>query len=90
LLGSSPCWWERCCWWPVGCAAGSSRRFSTPIRLGYLGSVAVVVFVGQLPTLLGFSVHADGLIESIHDVQAGIAEGRVVPAAAAVGLRALG
>jgi high affinity sulfate transporter 1 len=63
--------------------------FSTPIRLGYLAGVAVVVLVGQLPTLLGFTVHGDGLVDGIRGVLAGIADGAVVPATAAVGLGAL-
>ncbi|ETD33682.1 transporter [Williamsia sp. D3] len=36
---------------------------SKPIRLGYLNAIALIVVVGQLPKLLGFSVDADNLIE---------------------------
>jgi high affinity sulfate transporter 1 len=66
-----------------------AELFSTPIRLGYLGGVAVVVLLSQLPPLLGFSVHGDGLAEDIRGMVAGIADGDVIPAAAAVGLGAL-
>ena len=34
---------------------------SKPIRIGYLNGVALVVIVGQLPALFGFSVSADTL-----------------------------
>ena len=30
--------------------------FAKPIRLGYLNGIALTVFVGQLPKILGFSV----------------------------------
>lgn len=36
---------------------------SKPIRLGYLNAIALIVVVGQLPKLLGFSIDADNLIE---------------------------
>jgi high affinity sulfate transporter 1 len=35
---------------------------SSPVRTGYLAGLAVVIFIGQLPKLFGFSVDADGLI----------------------------
>ena len=36
---------------------------SKPIRLGYLNAIALIVVVGQLPKLLGFSIDADNLME---------------------------
>jgi MFS superfamily sulfate permease-like transporter len=35
---------------------------SSPVRTGYLAGLAVVIFVGQLPKLFGFSTDAEGLI----------------------------
>ena len=44
---------------------------SKPIRIGYLNGIALVVLVGQLPKLLGFSVDADSLIGEITAHRAG-------------------
>jgi len=38
---------------------------SRPIRVGYLAGLAVTIFVGQLPKLLGFSVDAEGLLREL-------------------------
>jgi len=38
---------------------------SKPVRIGYLAGLAIVIFVGQLPKLFGFSVDADGLVEEL-------------------------
>ena len=35
---------------------------SNPVRTGYLAGLAVVIFIGQLPKLFGFSTDADGLV----------------------------
>ena len=35
---------------------------SNPVRTGYLAGLAVVIFIGQLPKLFGFSTDASGLI----------------------------
>ncbi len=35
---------------------------SSPVRTGYLAGLAVVIFIGQLPKLFGFSTDADGLL----------------------------
>ena len=35
---------------------------SNPVRTGYMAGLAVVIFVGQLPKLFGFSTDADGLV----------------------------
>jgi high affinity sulfate transporter 1 len=66
-----------------------SDLLSKPIRLGYLNGVALVVIVGQLPTLLGFSVDGDGLVDDARRLVDGVADGRVEPAAAAIGVGAL-
>jgi high affinity sulfate transporter 1 len=59
---------------------------SRPTMIGYMNGLALTILVGQLPKLLGFSVDADGLIGDIAGVVRGVADGDVVPAAAAVGL----
>jgi high affinity sulfate transporter 1 len=38
---------------------------SNPVRTGYLAGLAVVIFVGQLPKLFGFSTDATGLVEEV-------------------------
>lgn len=62
---------------------------SKPIRIGYLNGVALIVVVGQLPALLGFSVDGDGLVGEARGLVDGIAGGEVQPAAAAIGIAAL-
>jgi MFS superfamily sulfate permease-like transporter len=38
---------------------------SAPVRLGYLAGLAVIIFVGQLPKLFGFSTDAESFIGEI-------------------------
>ena len=38
---------------------------SKPVRTGYLAGLAIVIFVGQLPKLFGFSTDADGLVAEV-------------------------
>ena len=59
---------------------------SKPTMIGYMNGLALTILVGQLPKLFGFSVDADGLIGEIAGFVNGLADGEVVPAAAAVGL----
>jgi high affinity sulfate transporter 1 len=59
---------------------------SKPTMIGYLNGLALTILVGQLPKLLGFSVDADGLLGEIGGFVGGVADGEVVPAAAAVGV----
>ncbi len=43
---------------------------SNPVRTGYLAGLSVVIFVGQLPKLFGFSIDAEGLVgEAVAFVQ---------------------
>ncbi|QFR02060.1 sulfate permease [Streptomyces phaeolivaceus] len=59
---------------------------SKPTMIGYMNGLALTILVGQLPKLLGFKVDADNLIgECVGFVQE-LADGAVVPAAAAVGV----
>ncbi|WP_207840409.1 SulP family inorganic anion transporter [Williamsia soli] len=62
---------------------------SKPIRLGYLNAIALIVVVGQLPKLLGFSVDADNLIGEVAETLKAIAGGDVDPIAAGVGFGSL-
>ena len=62
---------------------------SKPTILGYMNGLALTIMVGQLPKLLGFSVDADGFIGELIGVVEGIANGEVVPAAAAIGISCL-
>ena len=59
---------------------------SKPTMIGYMNGLAVTILVGQLPKLFGFSVDANGLRAEIGAFVRGVADGAVVPAAAAVGL----
>lgn len=62
---------------------------SQPIRVGYLNGVALIVVVGQLPKLLGFSSDGDGLPAELEALVDGVIDGRTGSAAAAIGITAL-
>lgn len=62
-----------------------TELLSKPLRLGYLNAIALVVIVGQLPKVLGFSVDASGLLEEIGAIARGVRDGQVDPTAAWVG-----
>lgn len=66
-----------------------TELLSLPVRYGYLNGIAVSVLVGQLPTLLGFSTGTDDVVTGIGRLVRGVADGRVEPAAATVGVVAL-
>ena len=76
-------------------AAGTFRLgvmadlLSMPMRVGFLDGIAVVVLVGQLPRLFGFTTDADGVVAGVRAFVQGVADGRTVPAALALGLGAL-
>jgi high affinity sulfate transporter 1 len=59
---------------------------SKPTMIGYMNGLALTILIGQLPKLLGFKVEADGLIGEITGFAKGLANGDLVPAAAAVGI----
>ncbi|MEU6309394.1 sulfate permease [Streptomyces sp. NPDC047014] len=59
---------------------------SKPTMIGYMNGLALTILIGQLPKLLGFGVEADNLIGECAALVRGLADGAVVPAAAAVGL----
>ncbi|MEU7258394.1 sulfate permease [Streptomyces rimosus] len=58
---------------------------SKPTMIGYMNGLALTIMIGQLPKLLGFSVDGDGLIDEAAGFVRGLADGEVVPAAAAIG-----
>lgn len=63
---------------------------SKPIRVGYLNGIALVVVVGQIPKLLGFSIDDDGaLVADAWNVLRGIVDGDVDATATVVGLACL-
>ncbi len=62
---------------------------SKPIRIGYLNGIALVVIVGQLPALLGFTVDADSMIGDARGVVRGVVDGLTDPTVVAIGAIAL-
>ncbi|MGY1753475.1 SulP family inorganic anion transporter [Blastococcus sp. SYSU D01042] len=62
-----------------------AELISKPTMIGYLNGLAVTILLGQLPKLLGFSVEGDRLLDEVTGVVRGVADGLVVPAAAAIG-----
>ncbi|MDI9951137.1 SulP family inorganic anion transporter [Rhodococcus sp. IEGM 1305] len=66
-----------------------TELLSKPIRLGYLNAIALIVVVGQLPKLLGFSVDAPGLIKEIGEIGQSVIQGNIDPVAAAMGIGSL-
>ena len=64
--------------------------FSKPIRIGFLNAIALTVLIGQLPKVLGFSVHGNGLVDKTQALWQGIADGRLNPVALAIGATSLG
>ncbi|MFI2041125.1 SulP family inorganic anion transporter [Streptomyces bottropensis] len=59
---------------------------SKPTMIGYMNGLALTILIGQLPKLLGFKVEADHLIGECVGLVHKLADGAVVPAAAAVGV----
>ncbi len=62
---------------------------SKPTQIGYLNGLALVILVGQLPKLLGFSIDAGGLVDQTSETLSGIAAGDVNRFAAAIGVLSL-
>jgi high affinity sulfate transporter 1 len=76
-------------------AAGVARLgfltdlLSAPVRIGYLNGIAIIVGVGQLPKLFGFSVSGDSMVEEARAFVEGVRDGQTVPAALAIGIASL-
>jgi high affinity sulfate transporter 1 len=62
---------------------------SKPTQIGYMNGLALTILVGQLPRLFGFSTGASGLIDQARAFADGLAAGKAVPAAIAVGAGSL-
>jgi high affinity sulfate transporter 1 len=59
---------------------------SKPTMIGYMNGLALTILIGQLPKLFGFKVDSKGLISEAVGFVEGLADGKAVPAAAAVGI----
>ena len=59
---------------------------SKPTMIGYMNGLALTILVGQLPKLFGFKVDADGFLGELTGFARGLADGKAVAAAAAVGI----
>ncbi|MFI1928164.1 SulP family inorganic anion transporter [Streptomyces sp. NPDC020377] len=59
---------------------------SKPTMIGYMNGLALTILIGQLPKLLGFKVEADNLVGECVGLARHLADGALVPAAAAVGV----
>src|SRR6476620_8177614 len=59
---------------------------SKPSMIGYMNGLALTILIGQLPKLFGFKVDSKGLISEAVGFVEGLADGKAVAAAAAVGL----
>ena len=62
---------------------------SKPTQIGYMNGLALTILIGQLPKLFGFSIDANGLLNEAHAFIHGLASGKTVGAAVAIGLLSL-
>jgi high affinity sulfate transporter 1 len=62
---------------------------SKPTMIGYMNGLALTILVGQLPKLFGFSVKGDTFLAEVRGFFRGLADGKTVPAALAVGVMGL-
>jgi high affinity sulfate transporter 1 len=58
---------------------------SKPTIIGYMNGLALTILVGQLPKLFGFSVKGDGFRAELTGFVQGVADGKTVGAALAIG-----
>src|SRR5215216_5248617 len=63
---------------------------SLPVRFGYLNGIALLILVGQLPKLCGFTTDADGAIDGVVEFVRGVAHGHANATAVVLGAGALG
>jgi high affinity sulfate transporter 1 len=59
---------------------------SKPTMIGYMNGLALTILIGQLPKLFGFKVDSNGLIGEAIGFVEGLAAGKAVATAAAVGI----
>ena len=62
---------------------------SKPTQIGYMNGLALTILIGQLPKLFGFSTDANGLINEARAFVDGLANGKAVGAAVAIGVFSL-
>jgi high affinity sulfate transporter 1 len=62
---------------------------SKPTMIGYMNGLALTILIGQLPKLFGFSTDATGVLAEARAFVRGVADGKTVGAALAVGVLAL-
>ena len=59
---------------------------SKPTMIGYMNGLALTILIGQLPKLFGFKVDASGFLGELTGLVKGLADGKAVGAATAVGI----
>lgn len=62
---------------------------SKPTMTGYMNGLAITILVGQLPKLFGFSTDVNGFVAEVRAFATGVADGKTVPAALAIGVLSL-
>jgi high affinity sulfate transporter 1 len=67
-----------------------AELLSKPVRVGYLGGLALVVLASQLPKVFGISSSADTTLGAFGDFFQAVAAGATNPTALAIGLASLG
>jgi high affinity sulfate transporter 1 len=63
-----------------------ANLLSKPTMIGYLNGLALTILVGQLPKLFGFKVSSEDFLGDVTGFVEGLADGKTVGAAAAVGI----
>ena len=66
-----------------------AELLSKPVRVGYLNGIALVVVVGQLPKLFGFSTDATGFFDEVRAFVEGVKSDDTVAASLVIGLVSL-
>jgi len=67
-----------------------TELLSRPIRYGYMNGIALIVLIGQLPKLFGFSTQADGVLEELAAFFLGLIAGKANWVTVALGAATLG
>ncbi len=67
-----------------------TELLSKPIRYGYMNGIALIVLIGQLPKLFGFSTQADGVLEELAAFFMGLMAGKTNWVTLALGAATLG
>ena len=62
---------------------------SRPIRVGYMNGIALIILVGQLPKLFGFSVESHDVVSGVEGFVRGLVDGETVGVALVIGALSL-